>query len=365
MVYRAIGVMSGSSLDGLDIVFAALSEQRGKWSYDIFAAETVPYPAEWKEQLSTAPNLSARDYIQLHAAYGKYLGVAVNNFIDKYNLHHQVQLIASHGHTVFHAPGEGFTAQLGDGAAIAAATGINVISDLRAMDIALGGQGAPIVPMGEKLLLEQYNLLLNIGGIANLSYRREDSYIAFDVCPANAVLNKLAKNTGMEYDAGGNLAATGRVNKALLQQLNAQSYYNMQPPKSLDNGFGHTVLYPLMQSISLAANDALCTYIEHIAIQVSNSIHQYVQPATTTAVQLLITGGGAFNTFLVNRIQAAVAPLNVEVVLPAADIINYKEALIMALLGVLRWREENTVLFSVTGAARSSIGGAVWIGQEA
>lgn len=363
MVYKAIGLMSGSSLDGLDIVFTELTEQRGKWTYEIKAAETVHYDAQWKQSLANAAQATAYDYLQLHTAYGRYLGEAVNTFIDKHHLYHQVQLICSHGHTVFHAPDKGFTAQLGDGAAIAATTGINVISDLRAMDIALGGQGAPIVPMGEKLLFEQYSLLLNIGGIANLSYRTADQYIAFDVCPANAVLNRLAATTGMEYDAGGNLAASGAVNEALLQQLNVQPYYTLQPPKSLDNGFGHKVIYPLIQSCSLAVNDALRTYTEHIAVQVSNSIQMVMQAATTT--QLLITGGGAFNSFLVERLQAAVARYNIAIVLPSAEVVNYKEALIMALLGVLRWREENTVLASVTGAKRSSIGGAVWIGLEA
>src|SRR4051812_17849382 len=252
MVYRAIGLMSGSSLDGLDIVFVELSEQRGKWSYEIKASETIPYDVHWKQALTGATQLFAYDYLELNAAYGKYLGETVNKFIDKYNFHHQVQLICSHGHTIFHAPDKNFTAQLGDGAAIAATTGINVISDLRAIDVALGGQGAPIVPMGEKLLLEQYNWLLNIGGIANLSCRREESYIAFDVCPANAVLNKLAMSAGMEFDNGGNLAASGKVHEALLQQLNEQSYYTLHPPKSLDNSFGHNIINPLIQSFSLS-----------------------------------------------------------------------------------------------------------------
>ena len=365
MVYRAIGLMSGSSLDGLDIVFTEFTEQRGKWNYDIKVAETVPYNTYWRQALAGATQLSAYDYLKLHTVYGKYLGEAVNAFISKYNLYHQVQLICSHGHTVFHAPDKGFTAQIGDGATIAANTGINVISDLRAMDVALGGQGAPIVPMGEKLLLEQYNWLLNIGGIANLSFRREGSYIAFDVCPANAVLNRLAMSAGMEYDAGGKLAATGRVDGSLLQQLNAQPYYTLQAPKSLDNAFGNTVIYPLIQSSSLPVNDALHTYTEHIAIQVGSAIAALWQGQPAQKEQLLLTGGGAFNTFLVERIQAAIAKYNIEVVLPPADVINYKEALIMALLGVLRWREENTTLSSVTGATRSSIGGAVWIGQEA
>ena len=365
MVYRAIGLMSGSSLDGLDVVFVELTEQRGKWNYEIRAAETMPYNTHWKQALAGATQLFAYDYLELHAAYGKFLGEAVNTFINEYNFHHQVQLICSHGHTIFHAPDKKFTAQLGDGAAIAATTGINVISDLRALDVAYGGQGAPIVPVGEKLLFEQFNWLMNIGGIANLSCRREDSYIAFDVCPANAVLNKLAMSAGMEYDNNGNLAASGNVNEALLKQLNEQIYYTVQPPKSLDNSFGSTVIYPLIQSFSLSVNDALRTYTEHIAFQAGNSIGTLVHEPLSKTEQLLITGGGAFNAFLIERIQASLAKYNIEIALPHADVINYKEALIMALLGVLRWREENTVFASVTGAARSSIGGAVWIGQEA
>src|SRR4051812_45106192 len=119
MVYKAIGLMSGSSLDGLDIVFTELAEQRGKWSCEIKGAETMPYDAQWRQKLAGATQLLAYDYLELHAAFGKYLGEAVNTFIDKYHFHHQVQLICSHGHTVFHAPEKRFTAQLGNGAAIA------------------------------------------------------------------------------------------------------------------------------------------------------------------------------------------------------------------------------------------------------
>ncbi len=363
MVYRSIGLMSGSSLDGLDIAFAELTESAGKWSYDIKAAETIPYNARWQQVLAGATTLSAYDYFCLHAAYGKYLGEAVNTFINRHHLHHQVQLIASHGHTVFHGPEKGFTAQLGDGAAIAAATGINVVSDLRAMDIALGGQGAPIVPMGEKLLFAGYNLLLNIGGIANLSYKKEDSYSAYDICPANSTLNQLAATAGKAYDAEGAMAGAGTVNEALLQALNSLAYYAAAPPKSLANSFGSTIIYPLVRSYALPVPDAMRTYTRHIAVQVRNAIAQWA--AGATPAPLFTTGGGAFNTFLVEEISAQVAPYGVEVVLPPAAVINYKEALIMALLGILRWREENTVLSSVTGAARSSIGGAVWIGQEA
>jgi anhydro-N-acetylmuramic acid kinase len=185
--------MSGSSLDGLDIAFIEFEESGGKWNFEIVNAECNPYSGEWRENLRNATNLSAYDYMLLHTAYGRYLGEQVNTFIDQYNLHHRVQLVASHGHTTFHAPALRMTAQLGDGAAIAAATNINVVSDLRSMDVAFGGQGAPIVPIGEKLLFKEYNCFLNIGGIANLSYNSKDGYIAFDVCTANRILNMLAQ----------------------------------------------------------------------------------------------------------------------------------------------------------------------------
>jgi anhydro-N-acetylmuramic acid kinase len=299
----------------------------------------------------------------LHTAFGKYLGEEVNRFIHANNLHHQVQLIASHGHTVFHAPQHRVTAQLGDGAAIAAITGINVVSDLRALDVALGGQGAPIVPMGEKLLLSGYPLLLNIGGIANISSRHGESYTAFDVCPANRVLNMLAALQGMAYDKDGATAAGGKVLNELLDQLNRLDYYGQSYPKSLANQFGTDQVFPLIPKDNIA--DALRTYVEHIAVQTMNAVAMLPRESPSVKPQLLITGGGAHNTFLVERIRWHLSSLNVEVVVPGKELVDYKEALVMALLGILRWREQNTTMSSVTGAARDSIGGAVWIGQEA
>lgn len=356
--------MSGSSLDGLDIVFAELEESRGKWSYAIQAADCYAYAPEWEQKLRTAVQLPAYDYLLLHSAYGRYIGESVNRFIDQHNLYHRVQLIASHGHTSFHVPRLGTTAQLGDGATIAAVTGINVVSDLRAMDVALQGQGAPIVPVGEKLLLPQHRFFLNLGGIANISYN-QDHYQAFDVCAANRVLNMLAQQQGHAYDAGGNMAASGKINTALLTQLNGLDYYQQPFPKSLANDFGTDTIFPLIQSYQLPVADALRTYTEHIVQQVAYAVNQLQSAPDAAGSSLLVTGGGAFNSFLVKRLREALQPFHVEVVVPENELVQYKEALVMALLGILRWREENTVLASVTGATRSSIGGAVWIGQEA
>ena len=251
MIYRVIGLMSGSSLDGLDIVFAEFEAKGNSWNYDIKYAECVAYSDEWVKQLQQAGELNAYDYLLLHAAYGKFTAGLVNDFIQKNSLYHQVQLIGSHGHTVFHSPQSGMTSQLGDGAAIAAVTGINVVSDLRAMDVALGGQGAPIVPVGEKLLFPQYAFCLNIGGIANLSFRHNDAYIAFDICPANRVLNMLANELGKAYDDDGVFAAGGKLNTALLTQLNALPYYRQPFPKSLANNFGVEEVYPIIQSYAI------------------------------------------------------------------------------------------------------------------
>lgn len=363
MFYRAIGLMSGSSLDGLDIVFAEFTEQGGKWSYGIKAAGCYSFEDDWSEKLGSATELSAYDYLLLHTSFGKYIGEQVNRFIDDHHLHHQVQLIASHGHTVFHTPGNKMTAQLGDGAAIAAVTGINVVSDLRAVDIALGGQGAPIVPMGEKLLFADYPLLLNIGGIANISCRNEAQYIAFDICAANRVLNMLAALEGRSYDRNGESASQGKILDAVLEKLNSLEYYKRSFPKSLANQFGTGDVFPLLPKDNIP--DALRTYVEHIAVQVRNAVEVANGQRTMLNNKLLITGGGAHNTFLVERIGEHLSSLNVDVVIPAKDIVDYKEALIMALLGILRWREQNTILSSVTGAVRDSIGGAVWMGQEA
>lgn len=366
MIYRTIGLMSGSSLDGLDIVFAELQESSGNWNYEIKAAACYHYDEEWTQKLRNAISLSALDYQLLHVAYGHYLGGQVLRFIDENNLHYQVGLIASHGHTTFHVPAQKMTAQLGDGAAIAAVTGLPVVSDLRALDMAFDGQGAPLVPIGEKLLLKEYDLFLNLGGIANISANTPEGYRAFDVCPANRVLNMLAAKEGKQYDAGGQMAALGNVDSGLLQKLNDLDYYKEPAPKSLANHFGTDVVYPLIRSFGLTHFDELRTMVAHIAAQVKNAVQTFDnQQQFSAEKKMLVTGGGAFNTFLVEQLRQALAGFSITVEVPSENLVNYKEALIMALIGVLRWRQENTVMASVTGAQRDSIGGAVWIGQEA
>jgi anhydro-N-acetylmuramic acid kinase len=352
--------MSGSSLDGLDIVFTELTETGGKWNYQILAADCLTYPDEWIKNLSNATGLAAMDYQLLDTAYGHYIGHAINQFIDKHNLHHRVNLVASHGHTTFHLPDKKMTAQIGDGAAIAAVTQLPVVSDLRSMDVAFGGQGAPIVPIGEKLLLADYAYFLNIGGIANISINTNGKYIAFDVCAANRVLNMLAAKKGLLYDDGGKIAASGKLNEQILMQLNKLDYYRQPAPKSLGNNFGTDTVYTIIEDAMLTVEDALRTYTEHIALQIKAAIEDQIE---NNDKKMLITGGGAFNTFLKERITDLLKEKAIEVVVPDEQLIKYKEALIMALIGVLRWREDINVLASVTGASQNSIGGALWLGK--
>lgn len=363
MLYRAIGVMSGSSLDGLDIVFAEIHENGGKWSYEIKEAVCYAYNTEWANKLQQAVSLSALDYQLLHAEYGHYIGSQVNRFISEKGLAYKVGLVASHGHTTFHIPAKRMTAQLGDGAAIAAATQLPVVTDLRALDVAFGGQGAPVVPIGEKLLFNDYAYFLNIGGIANIS-QKAAGMIAYDVCPANRVLNMLANEAGYEYDDRGNIAASGMLNANLLDELNQLDYYAQPYPKSLANSFGTDTVYPLIKAAGIGNADALHTYTQHIAIQIAKNIIALNLQTGQESKKLLVTGGGAFNVFLTGLLQEHLAPHHIEVVVPDSLLVQYKEALVMALMGVLRWREESNVLSSVTGAARDSVGGAFWMGQE-
>lgn len=359
--------MSGSSTNGVDIAFVEFVETAGKWTYEVMNADIIPYSTEWQQQLKAAGTLNALEFSKLHTAYGRYLAQQVNQFIDKNNLHHKVQFIASHGHTVFHEPRHHTTVQIGCGASIAALTGINVISDLRSIDVALGGQGAPIVPIAEKLLWPQHTMFLNLGGIANISaVTANGEYVAFDVCPANAVLNNLANQAGQKYDNNGDIARKGFVRDEVLFKLNQEPYYMVKFPKSLNNQFGLETLLPKFKQANLSTQDSLRTMVEHICIQVTRSVGRLLPKMAIDAHKTLyVTGGGAYNSFLAERLTASLKVMGVEVQVPEKETIEYKEAIAIALAGALRWREANTTLASVTGASRNSIGGALWIGQDA
>jgi anhydro-N-acetylmuramic acid kinase len=363
MVYHVIGLMSGSSLDGLDVAYVSLTEVRGQWTYEVMEATCVPYDNNLKEALRQAVHLQARDYVLLNTHYGKFIGEQVNQFIAQHQLEHRIHFIASHGHTTFHLPSLGTTEQIGCGATIAALTKLPVISDLRALDVALGGQGAPIVPIGERLLFPGYAYYLNLGGIANLTRHQDNTFVAFDVAPANRILDICANKLGRAYDVGGALAAGGILDSKLLDALQALPYYQQPFPKSLANDFGTDVVWPLIEAHSSSVQSKLHTYVHHLVYQIKSAL---IEEGTTEpkAGDMLVTGGGAFNTFLMEQLQAILEPFQVRVVVPDSQTVQYKEAIVMALIGALRWRQEPNVLHSVTGASRDSIGGALWLGDQ-
>jgi len=363
---RVIGLMSGSSLDGLDIACVDFSFAHNHWSFAFVQTETVPYSSDWVDRLSTATNLDARSYLLLHTSYGHYLGQCVRTFLDRYQLNNSdIVLISSHGHTVFHEPWNFMTGQIGDGAAIVAESQLTVVSDLRALDVAHGGQGAPIVPIGEKYLFGQYRLLLNLGGIANITDQKY--HIAFDICPANRILNKLCREyRNTDYDENGQCASQGEINENLLKELNQFDYYKKIYPKSLSNSFGLDLIYPILKLTNESIENLLRTYVEHIVQQICLSIRMIIEQEkqnenTYENCQILITGGGAHNQFLIEQLRVRLnEQFHIEIANCDVRLIDFKEALIMAFIGLLRLENQPNVLSSVTGAKFDTIGGALW-----
>jgi anhydro-N-acetylmuramic acid kinase len=336
-------------MDGLDMAFCRFEVHDGKWQYAILKAETAIYSDIWIKKIIAASDMSALDFAQLHVDYGHYIGKLVKGFMDNHNI--RPDYIASHGQTIMHQPQHKLTVQIGSGAAIAAECGVNVVCDFRTTDVALGGQGAPLVPIGDKLLFGDFDACLNIGGFANISFNQGDRRIAYDICPANTILNFLAQNVGMEYDRDGKMAEGGRVSDELLRELNQIGYYSQNPPKSLGMEWMKHVYEPLEKYSNLSIADQLRTLTEHIAQQIAFAI------TDSGTKNTLSTGGGSHNKFLINRIND-LSGNSIEV--PSDEIIDYKEALIFALLGVLRMRNEVNCLSSVTGAVRDSCGGAIY-----
>lgn len=350
--YNVIGLMSGTSLDGVDIAFCRLeADINHNWKYEIIHAETIPYTTEWKQQLVNSEKADALTFCQTHTDYGFYLGKLVNGFIAKHNT--KPDFIASHGHTIFHQPQKRLTVQIGAGNAIAAEAGLPVVCDFRSTDVALGGQGAPLVPIGDELLFTEYDFCLNLGGFANVSYQHKGERIAFDICPVNIVMNAVCTHIGREYDHNGALAAQGRIHESLLDGLNNLPFYHIPPntPKSLGKEWVLENIFPLIEKFNLSETIILRTFCEHVAIQIAKSLKEKPKG------KLLVTGGGTYNSFLIKTIQQHTSH---ELVIPDKSTIEFKEALIFAFLGVLRMRGENNCLKSVTGAKRDNCGGVIY-----
>jgi anhydro-N-acetylmuramic acid kinase len=341
--------MSGTSLDGLDIALCEIEESDKGYSYKILKADTIPYSAEQKNKLRSLPYLNVENYFKLHHQFGKFIGKAITQFIQENNI--KPTAVSSHGHTVFHQPAKGFTTQIGCGATIAATTGLTTVCDLRSLDVALSGQGAPLVPIGDKLLFGEYKSCLNIGGIANISFDKNGSRTAFDICVANMALNHYAALAGSDYDRNGDWAKSGIFNQKLFDQLNALDFYKVKKAKSIGREWFEDEFLFLVEKSKLQVNDALNTLSNHIAFQIATVLND------NKLEDVFITGGGAHNKFLIECIQKYYKG---KVIIPDATIVNYKEALIFAFLGYLRLSEKINTLSSVTGAKQNSVGGAVY-----
>lgn len=347
IIYKAIGLMSGTSLDGLDICFAKFWKENSCWKFEIIKAETVPYPKTLEEQLRNSIHLSSQDLLGLHSEYGFYLGQITHDFIKRNQLS-DIDLIASHGHTVFHQPQRKFTLQIGDGRAIKLQTQIPVIYDFRSQDVLLGGNGAPLVPIGDEFLFSGFDACLNLGGFSNISFKINDERIAFDIAPVNIVLNKLVQDFGQNYDENGDLARKGNINLQLLEQLNSLEFYAQSHPKSLGIEWCNANIFPLFSGIE--ALDVLATFTEHAAEQISKifNIHQFNK--------VLFTGGGTYNQYLIEKIRDKT---QTEIIIPEKQIIDFKEALIFAFMGVLRLNNEVNVLASATGSLHNHSSGII------
>lgn len=344
-----LGIMSGTSLDGLDLACCEFWQDDSGWQFRIVQAETVPYDERWLVRLGELHKQPMFLLPKTDAFFGKYIGQCVNRFLNKHRL--ECDLIASHGHTIFHAPAEGYTTQIGSGAAIYAETNIPVVCDLRSVDVALGGQGAPLVPIGDAWLFGSYQACLNLGGFSNISYNQHETRLAYDISPCNWVLNLLANQLELPFDEGGSVAASGVCNDALLAQLNALDYYRKTGSKSLGREWVEQHVMPLLKQADMPVEDLLATFTRHIAAQVAHSLNQ------AEIKQVLVTGGGAYNTFLIKQIRAQTVA---DLVIPEDALVQFKEAIIFAFLGVLRVEGLPNALPTVTKASRPSIGGALY-----
>lgn len=339
--------MSGSSLDGLDIAYCEF-EYDEVWSYKILLAETIDYPEEWLLNLKKLPNSSGEILTSYDISYGKYLGEKVRDFVYRNKL--EVDLVGSHGHTIYHNPEKGYTFQLGNGQALAAEARITTISDFRTGDILNGGQGAPLVPIGDNLLFSEFDYCINIGGIANISFDDGGKRVAFDICPANQLLNYLSQQLGSPYDASGNFAQLGKLDINLFNKLNNHSYYTQDYPKSMSNQLVTGTFIPIIDDSESSVEDKLYTVCKHIACQVNMSLRK------EGGSKVLITGGGAHNSFLMTAIKKETL---IDVVIPEKEIVDFKEAMIFAFMGVLKLRGEVNCLASSTGALVDSSSGVV------
>ncbi len=348
--YTIIGVMSGTSLDGIDLARIHFIINDEKWSFEIHESETIPYSNEWLEKLKVAVGFSKSELEKLNENYTEYLGNVIREFIDNHQIKN-IDAVCSHGHTILHQPQNGFTLQIGNLPQLGVIVDETIVCDFRVQDVKLGGQGAPLVPIGDRILFSDYDYCLNLGGFSNVSFEYNKQRIAFDISPVNTVLNFYANTLGLDYDDKGQLSRSGNINTELLNELNALDYYKKNFPKSLGFEFVKEIVLPLIEKSAIPAADKMCTFTEHIAQQTALALPK-------KQGRLLITGGGAYNDFLIERIQFYLPDM--EIIIPSKKLLEYKEALIFGLLGVLKLRNEINVLSSVTGASKNHSSGVIY-----
>ncbi len=349
--YKVIGVMSGTSMDGIDLAHCELTEQEsGKWSYKIVAAKTYEYNDLWRLRLSKLRNQNALNVYKTDRYFGEYIGELINEFIAEHDL--DVDLIGSHGHTIFHQPESNISYQIGSVSAIAAVTDIPTVGNFRALDVAKYGEGAPISGIGDTLLFSEYDVCLNLGGFANISTVTDDKPIAYDICPCNILLNRIAREFGQEYDEDGKIAEQGSIDYDLLSDLNSIEYYSLPHPKSLGREWINENFWYRVRNSDASKEDRMKTLVDHIAQQIGENIENLTSESSTKKV--LVTGGGAFNKSLIDHLRTHT---DAEIVVPESQLIDYKEALIFGLLGVLRIENKPNILSSYTGADSDSVAG--------
>ena len=347
--------MSGTSLDGLDLAYCHIWKTLDRWHFEIKQTKSISYGKEMRTQLRDAIFLSAEELLMSHNSYGLWLGKQTREFVEENQL--KVDFIASHGHTIHHRPNKGFTFQMGSGQHLANESGHKVVCDFRTNDVALGGQGAPLVPIGDQMFFGGYDFCLNLGGISNISFEHKGKRIAYDIGLANMVLNHIAQKIGLAYDKGGALARKGSINPEMLKKLNALKYYRLPYPKSVGYEWFLEKVVPIVEETKDTVENVLHTGIHHICEQVAIQVKANTFKKENT---LFVTGGGALNDFLVETLQEKLGP-KTKVVVPSQTLIEFKEALVFALMGVLRMEQETNCLSSVTGAKRDSSSGVVFL----
>ncbi|MFL9831839.1 anhydro-N-acetylmuramic acid kinase [Flavobacterium sp. ST-87] len=348
--YNVIGVMSGTSLDGVDLAHIHFEIKNNQWHFKILECETVAYSNDWINQLKSAVDFSTETLEKLNRNYTQLLSEIIVDFIEKHQIK-DLDAVCSHGHTILHQPQNGFTLQIGNLPKIAALTHQKVVCDFRVQDVQLGGQGAPLVPIGDRILFSNYDYCMNLGGFSNVSFEENNQRIAFDISPVNTVLNFYANQLGLNYDDKGIISKTGKINNTLFKALNQLDFYQQQHPKSLGFEFVKETVLPIIESYAISIEDKLRTFTEHIAFQTALAL-----PAKRGSI--LITGGGAYNDFLISRIQHYLPEM--KLIIPEKKMLEFKEALIFALLGILKLRNEINTLSSVTGAQKDHSAGYIY-----